>query len=431
MNKATKDAILAELKAARDIADHAEGENRDLTGDERGKAMAHVEMAKSLRSRDDNRADLAKQLTDLSEGIGLDEPSEKVEPGEYNRIGGGKNVNAPQKSLGTSFVESNEFTALTKSVPNGRFGEKARVQSQPFGVKDLLTGVNRTTSAGALLTPQQLGLLDPYYQRPLTIRDLVTVGRTETDVIEGVRLLSVTNNAAPVPEATSAGVIGGGPPIVTAAAGGLKPESGLVFEKFSTVVKTVATWIPATKRALSDASQIRTLVDAFLLYALDEELEDQMVAGDGVGENFLGIGATSGIQTQAMDTDAFVTTRKARTKVRLGGRSIPTAYVMHPIDWQNIDLLRDGNERFYGAGPFAMSNPILWGLPVVESEAIPQGTAYVADWKKAVLWDREQASIQVTDSHSDFFIRNLVAILAELRAAFCVLQPPAFVQITL
>jgi HK97 family phage major capsid protein len=73
----------------------------------------------------------------------------------------------------------------------------------------------------------------------------------------------------------------------------------------------------------------------------------------------------------------------------------------------------------------------LWGLPVVESEAIAAGTAYVADWKWAVLWDREQASVQVTDSHADFFIRNLVAILVELRAAFGILRPSAFVKITL
>jgi HK97 family phage major capsid protein len=435
MNDNIKRAILAELKAARDIADAAETADRDMTADERGKAYAHVEMAKTLKARETNRSELSKQLTDLSDGIGLDESSDedKAKPGEYNEIGGGGNANAPRKSLGDRFVGSAEFKSLMGSVPNGRFGEKARVQSQPFGVKDLLTGVNRTTSAGALLTPQQLGLLDPFYQRPLTIRDLVTPGQTTTDVIEYVKLISVTNNAAPVAEATSAGPISATGTVVTPVQAGLKPESAMLFEKATTNVKTIAHWIPATKRALSDAGQIKTLIDAFLIYGLDEELEDQIVSGDGEGENFLGVDATSGVQTEAggVGDDAFAITRKARTKVRLGGRSVPTAYVMHPIDWQNIDLMRDGDERFYGAGPFAMSTPSLWGLPVVESEALTPGTAYVADWKKAVLWDREQASIQVTDSHSDFFIRNLVAILAELRAAFAILRPAAFVKITL
>lgn len=37
----------------------------------------------------------------------------------------------------------------------------------------------------------------------------------------------------------------------------------------------------------------------------------------------------------------------------------------------------------------------------------------------------------MTDSHLDFFVRNLVAILAEMRAAFGVVQPNAFVEIDL
>lgn len=434
MKDTTRNQILAELKAARDIADAAVAADRDLTGEERGKVDAHLKLAAGLKSRDKNHAELAKQIGDLSDGIGLNTPTdERPEPAGYMPLGKG-NDNSRRKGLGEAFVGSAEFDALMKSVPNGRFGEKARVQSQPFGVKDLLTGVNRTTSAGALLTPDQLGLLDPFYQRPLTIRDLVTPGTTTTDTIEYVKLVSVTNNAAAVAEATTSAAIGSGDPAVTNAQGGLKPESAMVFEKATTNVKTLAHWIPATKRALSDAGQIQTLIDAFLVYGLDEELEDQIVSGNGVGENLLGVSATSGIQTQAAPAGAetiFDTTRKARTKVRLGGRSIPTAYVFNPLDWQTIDLMRDGNERFYGAGPFQVSTPMLWGLPVVESEAIAAGTAYVADWRKAVLWDREQASIQITDSHADFFIRNLVAILAELRAAFGILRPSAFVKITL
>jgi HK97 family phage major capsid protein len=66
-------------------------------------------------------------------------------------------------------------------------------------------------------------------------------------------------------------------------------------------------------------------------------------------------------------------------------------------------------------------------MPVVESEAITAGTALVGDFSKAVLWDREQASVTMTDSHADFFIRNLVAILAEERVAFAVTRPKAFV----
>ena len=56
---------------------------------------------------------------------------------------------------------------------------------------------------------------------------------------------------------------------------------------------------------------------------------------------------------------------------------------------------------------------------------------FQGDFRKLVLFDREQASIQVSDSHLDFFIRNMVAILAEMRAALVCLQPSALVEVDL
>lgn len=431
MNPTTVDAIKRELKAARDLADLAEKDSRDLSTEERAKVSAHITRATELKASGVERDAIAQQLADLSDGVGMtDDNGDKPDrPAGYASRGG--------KSLGRSFTESAEFKALLATAPNGKFNEKARVQQpQPYGVKDLLTGADNTDSAGTLVQSDRRGLLDPFYSRPLTVRDLVTKGTTGSDTIEYVRLVSVTNNAAPVAEATSSAAptsVDAGGALVPNAGGGYKPESAMVFEKATTTVKTLAHWLPATKRALSDAGQIRTLIDDFLRYGLEEELEDQMVSGNGTGENFAGIANTSGVQTQAAPSGALTimdTTRMARRKVRIGGRAIPTAYVMNPIDWETIELMKNANDVYYGAGPFAMTPPRLWGLPVVESEAIPQGTAYVGDWTKAVLYDREQASITVTDSHADFFIRNLVAILAELRAAFAVLRPAAFVKIT-
>jgi hypothetical protein len=77
-------------------------------------------------------------------------------------------------------------------------------------------------------------------------------------------------------------------------------------------VKTIAHWLPATKRALSDAAQIRTLIDTFLTYGLEEELEDQMVNGNGTGENFEGILSVDGVQ----DLNAARRRSRARSRAR-------------------------------------------------------------------------------------------------------------------
>jgi HK97 family phage major capsid protein len=296
-------------------------------------------------------------------------------------------------------------------------------------MKSLLTSGDHTVSGGITINPDHQGLLSPFYERPLTVRGLFQSGSTTSDTIDYVRMINTVNNAAPVKEATSSAFVDG--TTVTPVMGGVKPESGFTFQRDSTTVKTIAHWMPITKRALSDVGQIRTMIDSFLRYGLEEELEDQLLTGTGAGENFLGLNSTPGIQTQAAGTDALDTTRKARTKVQIGGRAQPTAYVMNPLDWEAAELLRDTTGNYYGGGPFALTTPRLWGLPVVQSEAVPPKTAWCAAWNWGVVYDREQATVTATDSHADFFVRNLVAILAELRCAFAVLRPSAFVKITL
>jgi HK97 family phage major capsid protein len=284
---------------------------------------------------------------------------------------------------------------------------------------DAMKAVVSSANAGGLVRPDRTGILDPGpFRRPLTIRDLISQSETESDTVEYVRVASETNAAAPTGEATST-------------ATGAKPESSTTFQLESTGVKLIAHWLPASRRILSDAKQLRGHLNSFLRYGLEEELDDQLITGPGTGENFTGILNTAGISSQAFDTNIIRTARKARTKVRVNGRARPTAYVLNPVDWEAFDLAVDNEHRYYFGGPAILGVPKLWGLPVIESEAVPAGTGIVADWRLAMLWDQEQAKIYVSDSHSDFFTRNLIAILAEMRAAFAVLRPKAFCEFSL
>lgn len=327
------------------------------------------------------------------------------------------------KSVGQRFTEDfQEFKDWRDALaPHGEIPQTMRVGNSPameFDAKALITG-SSVTSAGALVRRDYAGLVELPF-RPLMLRDLITIGQTGSDLIEYPRVTGYTNAAAPTAEATA-----------TSGGSGAKPESNVTLEKVTTAVKTVAHWIAASKRALSDAGQMRTLIDNFLDYGLEEELEDQIITGDGVGENFLGIQNTVGITLQAWSTNILTTTRKARTKVKVTAHANATGYLLSPLDWETIDLLQDNEGRYYYGGPSVLGTPRLWGLPVVESEAQAEGFGWCADFRTIVLWDREQATIRVTDSHSDFFVRNLVAILAELRAALGVFRPAALVRMDL
>jgi HK97 family phage major capsid protein len=322
---------------------------------------------------------------------------------------------------------------MVGGFPGGHVPSKSRVQSSPIPVKSLFTGTS-STSAGAFVVNERTDIVEMLGRKPLTIRNLVSNRRTTSDTVEFVAQTSHTNAAAAVAEASSsagATAASGGGALVNNANGGYKPEGAWAFDIKSAVVKTIAEWVPVTKRALADVAALEGLINQELAADIAETEEDQILNGNGSGENFTGINSTSGIQTQSFSTDLFQSVRKGITKAQTVGRVNPTALVVNPADAEKIDLTKDGQNRYYYGGPEGIGPRTLWGVPVIESESQAAGTGLLGDFTKAVIWDREQSTVTMTDSHSDFFVRNMVAILAEERLAFGVTRPTAFVSVAL
>lgn len=366
-------------------------------------------------------ADLRKASRALIEEQGEETPPERK--GAPNRTPQIITPNAGEiKGLGEQFVGNEEFSAWFRQMaPNGRLSKKTAFTSPQIAIesKTLITGLSSTSGGALVVNDRRPGIVE-LGRRPLTFRDIITVAPTTSDTIEYVKVTGETNNSAPVAEATA-----------TTGSSGTKPESALALAVVSDTVKTIAHWIPVTTRALADAPQLRALIDNFLIYGLEQELEDQMIAGDGTGENFTGIANISGVQAQAWDTDLYTTLRRGKTKVRMVGRATATAYLLNPNDAERVDLEQNANGDYYGGGPFGADQPGVWRLPIVESEGVLEGTGYVGDFRQCILFDREQATIQASNSHADFFIRNMVAILAEMRAGFVCQRPIALVEMDL
>jgi len=419
-----KERAEAESKTAREVAQKAADEGREMTDDERHtyetSMKSLTEVLDGIKAVKADEAVMA-QAKEFADSVGVAEKAD---------------IKARVKSLGLTVVDSPEFKSLLAGFPEGRVPSKSRVQSSPISVKSLFTGAS-STSAGAFVINERTDIVEMLGRKPLTIRSLVSNRRTTSDTVEFVAETSHTNNAAVVAEATSsAGQTatagnGGAVTFANVSGGGYKPEGAWAFEVKTAVVKTIAEWVPVTKRALADVAQLEGLINQELQNDIVEAEEDQILNGDGQGENFTGITATSGIQTQAWATDLFTTIRKGVTKARTVGRVNPTALVLNPADAERIDLAQDGNDRYYYGGPQALGQRTIWGVPVVESESQATGTGLLGDFSKAVVWDREQTTVTMTDSHADFFIRNLVAVLAEERLAFGVTRPTAFVSLDL
>lgn len=428
------------LLKARDIAANAEAAARDLTADEYTELETLVNGAKAQSDIIRQRG-RAKRLTDE-----VGELLKAEEAGELNEAalrGTERGLKAKAFGLGESFVKSDVYAGLKERFPNGIPDQAKGIHTDPVavpgGLKALVTSGGTGGSADYLVEPQRLGLVAGLPEIPLMLRDLVTVGTTNTDRIEYAQVNEVgvggtVNGAKTVAEATTAdpakantttGVLEPVP------GSGVKPQSALSFRKASADVITVANWMPITKRALSDAAQIRTIIDGFLRRNIARELDRLILNGDAdspVGdEEWNGILNTTGVQNQAFATDLPTTFRKAISKVTNLNGQINGVLVAPEAD-EALDLMKDANGRYFGGGPFQSGPKTIWGLPRVVVPALAgTGKFILGDFGQCVLWDREQAGISVTDAHADFFTRNLLAILAEARAAFGIFNPSLLV----
>jgi HK97 family phage major capsid protein len=223
-----------------------------------------------------------------------------------------------------------------------------------------------------------------------------------------------THNAAPVPD------------------GALKPTSVYTLAEVEDRVRVIAHLsekVPV--RFFDDHANLEQFLQNQMEAGLFQELEHQVLSGDGTGENFTGLLNTSGIVVQAFATDALTSVRKGLTSLQVSGIT-PTALVLHPEDAEAFDLLRESGS----SGGFLLGDPSgkgassLWSIPRVPSVAVPVGTAILGDWQQAEIVVREDATLAV-DRSGDNFTHNLVQLRLEGRFGFAVKRPSAFVEVAL
>ncbi|KQT57479.1 MULTISPECIES: phage major capsid protein [unclassified Aureimonas] len=381
--RALRDALAtrdAEIKA---FADKAAAEIKD-----HGQMLADTKAA--LTSLAKAGTDLQTQLLAVEQKLA--------------RRGGGDGPAV--KTLGNTFTESDEWKGMkTRGGGTARIAVKA--------VTSVTSATTGTGGVGDAIRPQRLPYIVTPGERTFTIRDLMMPGRTDSNAIEYVKETGFQNMAAPVAELA------------------LKPQSDLSFDLLSTPVRTLAHWIHASKQVLDDIPLLQSYIDGRLRYGLAMVEEAQILGGDGTGQNLLGIVPQStafAFGTYSLPSDTKIDRiRRAILQVRIALYRA-TAVVMNPIDWAEIETLKDGDGRYVIGDPRGVVEKRIWGLPVVDSDAIAPGKFLTGAFNMgAQLFDREDANVQVSTEDRDNFIKNAVTIRAEERVALAVTRPESFV----
>jgi HK97 family phage major capsid protein len=272
-------------------------------------------------------------------------------------------------------------------------------------------------SGGSVVPPDVQPNIIPLPTRRLVVADLLAPGTTTSNNVQFMAEKTFTNAAAPTLEA------------------GVKPESTLIFELKSAPVRKIAHWVPATEEILEDVGQMRSYIDQRLRLGVQLAEDDQLLNGDGVAPNLLGLLNQVGLAPDVpRGTDSAADAiAKQIAAIATTSNLAPDGVIMHPSDYLGIQLAKtSGSGEYLGSGPFAAPGPAsLWGLPAALTVAIPVGTALVGAFRIATqLFRHGGIRVDATNSHADFFVKNLVAIRGEERAALAVYRAAAIGKVT-
>lgn len=388
--KQFQDLVAGFKKATDEVKSFAEKANTeiknlgDVTGETKSKAdKALFEMG-----------DLATRLKDIEQK--MSRRSEDHRP-------------LQTKSLGQAVVDDEQYKSF--SVGGGSRGQKMTVEVKAI-TSATTSGVSSTTS---LVPAMRLPGVVEIPLRPTSIRALLIPGRTDSGSIDYVKESRFINNAAFVAE------------------GALKPESDWATEIVNLPVRTIAHFIMASRQILADAPQLQSTIDGRLRRGLEIAEDSALLLGSGAQGSLLGLMPQATAYVQPVGVS--VTNPTAIDRLRLAMLQVtlsfypPSAFVLNPVDWVNVEMTKDTQGDYIFADPQAVGTPRLWGLPVVQSLAMPPNNFLTGAFDLAAqIFDREDATVAISTEDIDNFRRNMVTILAEERLGLAVYRPAALVK---
>ncbi len=308
------------------------------------------------------------------------------------------------KSIGELLTEGLETRGIKSySGFRGDVGELSI-----HGLKALITSADMTP------LEQRSSTVVASAQEERTVADLMLQGTTTAQKVTYFQETTFTNNAAEVDE------------------GAEKPEGVIDFTLREDNVRKIATWVPVTEEMLEDVPTFESYLRGRLGFMVKQREELQLLRGAGTGVTILGLYNRTGVQTETgYGKSTIDSILSAITKVQANAFLEPTAMVVHPLDWYDIRTSKSVTGGDYLLGPATLdpNQARPWGLQVRVTTNAIQNTALVGAFNQAQIFRRSGITIKISDSHSDYFIYNKLAVLAEERLALAVYRPDAFCKV--
>ena len=209
------------------------------------------------------------------------------------------------------------------------------------------------------------------------------------------------------------------------AEGVAKPQSNLTFGVENITISVIAHWIKITKQLLDDMPVLASYIEGRLAYGVRLKLEAKVI--NGTTTSFSGLMKVGNSLVAVPDALAIDTINTAKYQV-WGSGLMPEAVVLNPVDWGKIEREKTDDGHYLFGTPGAVVQPVIWGLPVVLSSAMPLGKFWLGNLTIGVSgYVRNEVMVEASTEDGDNFTKNLVTIRAEMRAGFGVAIPDAMV----
>jgi HK97 family phage major capsid protein len=328
-------------------------------------------------------------------------------------------------SAGKAFVNSAEYKKI--SDPAGR-GQSFSTGPVPVSFESKAgTTIESGQGAGLIPVPQVLpGVVQKLFQ-PIQVTQLFGSFQANNNQVRYAVEGTATSGAAGVAE------------------GGTKPPSDLAYSTVDEQVRKIATTITLSDEILDDAEAVQQFISSRLTLFVSLEEERQLLRGGGTNE-LVGLIGRSGVNTYSRGSDDNVVALAKVVANTQGSANVPpTGIILHPQNWLATRLLKDGvggtAGNFYGSGPFGQAaqnagaaglfGQTLWDLPVALSTTVGVGTAVVGAFATdAAIGRRGGPTVEASNSHQDYFQKDLVMLRAEQREALAVYRPNAFTVVS-
>lgn len=250
-------------------------------------------------------------------------------------------------------------------------------------------------------------------RRRIFLEELFTSGRVSANnhgVIRYVDQQALTDNSATISE------------------GNAFPSSNITWIERNLPVQKVGDSIKLSREMMDDVDYVNSEVQNFLLRNVNLKVDEQLLSGDGVAPNLIGL-ATSATAFAAgayggtvADANIYDLIAIVSAQIQTDTSYLPTEVLMSQDTAVKMKLKKDGENNYLIPAfvvPTANGEITVDSMRVIVNSGVTTNTMYVGDFTRGTVYSSDDLQLEMGYENDDF-TKDLVTVKARRRLALLI-----------